>query len=296
MPSGCGARSTPRSARRTSPTCWWKPACRSERVTAWSDVWCARRSAPACRSIACPVRWRQESILHSRWRCRSWERGRTRSRAAQPPGGRRAARWRSSWRHCGLHSPRAEGLNPRSCLALAGKVAYVAVWLEAVSEAAAFHRGSPLRCLALNASFEPLTMVPVRRALRLVIDRKAEIVEAEGPVVKSERLAIPRPAVIRLVKFVHVPRRFRRQVRSEEHTSELQSQSNLVCRLLLEKKKETARVREDDTDFPYPTGLTALDDLRFTIGSSDSPDDPHLHDRFRLLWVCIYQAAIGVFH
>src|SRR5688572_1762060 len=29
------------------------------------------------------------------------------------------------------------------------------------------------------------------------------------------------------------------QVRSEEHTSELQSQSNLVCRLLLEKKKKT---------------------------------------------------------
>src|SRR2546427_1783122 len=29
--------------------------------------------------------------------------------------------------------------------------------------------------------------------------------------------------------------------RSEEHTSELQSQSNLVCRLLLEKKKNTKR-------------------------------------------------------
>src|SRR2546430_3450512 len=29
--------------------------------------------------------------------------------------------------------------------------------------------------------------------------------------------------------------------RSEEHTSELQSQSNLVCRLLLEKKKRIAR-------------------------------------------------------
>src|SRR5688572_33185105 len=28
-------------------------------------------------------------------------------------------------------------------------------------------------------------------------------------------------------------------LRSEEHTSELQSQSNLVCRLLLEKKKRT---------------------------------------------------------
>src|SRR2546430_8110490 len=32
-------------------------------------------------------------------------------------------------------------------------------------------------------------------------------------------------------------RRFPGRVRSEEHTSELQSQSNLVCRLLLEKKK-----------------------------------------------------------
>src|SRR2546427_6807962 len=30
----------------------------------------------------------------------------------------------------------------------------------------------------------------------------------------------------------------RRAPRSEEHTSELQSQSNLVCRLLLEKKKQ----------------------------------------------------------
>src|SRR2546427_10721618 len=33
------------------------------------------------------------------------------------------------------------------------------------------------------------------------------------------------------------PARLPRDDRSEEHTSELQSQSNLVCRLLLEKKK-----------------------------------------------------------
>src|SRR5688572_32164369 len=32
--------------------------------------------------------------------------------------------------------------------------------------------------------------------------------------------------------------------RSEEHTSELQSQSNLVCRLLLEKKKELTNRRD----------------------------------------------------
>src|SRR2546430_13538216 len=35
--------------------------------------------------------------------------------------------------------------------------------------------------------------------------------------------------------------------RSEEHTSELQSQSNLVCRLLLEKKKQKRQLR-----LPYP--------------------------------------------
>lgn len=68
-------------------------------------------------------------------------------------------------------------------------------------------------CLALNASYEPLTMVPLRRALRLVIDGKAEIVEADShAVVRSERQAFPRPAVIRLTRYVHVPRRFRRQV------------------------------------------------------------------------------------
>ncbi len=70
-----------------------------------------------------------------------------------------------------------------------------------------------MRCLALNASFEPLTLVPVRRALRLILDGKAEIVESDGPrMIRSARLEVPRPAVIRLVRFVHVPRRFRRQV------------------------------------------------------------------------------------
>src|SRR2546427_8528566 len=37
-------------------------------------------------------------------------------------------------------------------------------------------------------------------------------------------------------------------LRSEEHTSELQSQSNLVCRLLLEKKKEIAKSEHDLAD------------------------------------------------
>ena len=70
-----------------------------------------------------------------------------------------------------------------------------------------------MSCLALNASFEPLTIVPVRRAVRLVLDGKAEILEHEGGrSFRSERCSVPAPTVIRLVRYVHVPHRFRRQV------------------------------------------------------------------------------------
>src|SRR2546427_5171893 len=40
---------------------------------------------------------------------------------------------------------------------------------------------------------------------------------------------------------------YRENRRSEEHTSELQSQSNLVCRLLLEKKKTKSKSSPPDT-------------------------------------------------
>src|SRR5438270_5262351 len=48
-----------------------------------------------------------------------------------------------------------------------------------------------------------------------------------------------------------------RSPRSEEHTSELQSQSNLVCRLLLEKKK-TPRNPCNKPSAPYPDSRTTL--------------------------------------
>ena len=68
-------------------------------------------------------------------------------------------------------------------------------------------------CLALNASFEPLTIVSARRAVRLVLDGKAEILEEDqARRFRSERRTVPWPAVIRLVRYVHVPHRFRRQV------------------------------------------------------------------------------------
>src|SRR5256886_9465876 len=53
------------------------------------------------------------------------------------------------------------------------------------------------------------------------------------------------------------PRKARANRRSEEHTSELQSQSNLVCRLLLEKKKKninsTSTVTQDLQTTAYDT-------------------------------------------
>ena len=67
--------------------------------------------------------------------------------------------------------------------------------------------------LALNASYEPLTIVPARRAVRLVLDEKAEVLESDPDrVFRSASEHFPVPIVIRLVRFVHVPRRFRRQV------------------------------------------------------------------------------------
>src|SRR2546427_3705816 len=44
--------------------------------------------------------------------------------------------------------------------------------------------------------------------------------------------------------------------RSEEHTSELQSQSNLVCRLLLEKKKKKQNTTHRTTIHDHQRALT----------------------------------------
>src|SRR5258708_28913013 len=52
-----------------------------------------------------------------------------------------------------------------------------------------------------------------------------------------------------------------RRIRSEEHTSELQSPDHLVCRLLLEKKKKNCRDRSDSSP-PRSTLIVVLAHLR----------------------------------
>src|SRR6266511_1213266 len=59
----------------------------------------------------------------------------------------------------------------------------------------------------------------------------------------------------------HSPGRGRRWRRSEEHTSELQSRENLVCRLLLEKKK-----KKMELFWPHPFD-TAYSQINGTYGS-----------------------------
>ncbi len=59
--------------------------------------------------------------------------------------------------------------------------------------------------LVLNASYEPLSVVSARRATCLVLSDKADVIEDDGAMMRSERLAIPRPSVIRLRYMVRVP-------------------------------------------------------------------------------------------
>jgi 5-methylcytosine-specific restriction endonuclease McrA len=65
------------------------------------------------------------------------------------------------------------------------------------------------RSLVLNASYEPLAVVAARRAVVLVLKEKAEIIESNGMVFRSEHLRVPAPSVVRLNYFVKVPFRAR---------------------------------------------------------------------------------------
>ncbi len=59
--------------------------------------------------------------------------------------------------------------------------------------------------LVLNATYEPLGVVPARRAVVLVLADKAEVVHHNGEAFRSEHLQIAVPSVIRLRYFVRVP-------------------------------------------------------------------------------------------
>src|SRR5260370_34871145 len=100
-------------------------------------------------------------------------------------------------------------------------------------------------CFCLSALFEAgnaladdavvaVTTAPVQRALIAQPVRAYGIVAASAANLTSINL----PYVVRVTQLrVQTGQPVKRGDRSEEHTSELQSHLNLVCRLLLEKKK-----------------------------------------------------------
>lgn len=61
--------------------------------------------------------------------------------------------------------------------------------------------------LVLNATYEPLNIVSVQRAIVLLLKEKAELIEAAKTKLRAANYAINWPLVIRLVTFVPIPRR-----------------------------------------------------------------------------------------
>jgi 5-methylcytosine-specific restriction endonuclease McrA len=61
--------------------------------------------------------------------------------------------------------------------------------------------------LVLNASYEPLSLVSVRRAIVLLLREKAELVEVTQQMLRSTNRTMSVPLVIRLVHYVRLPHR-----------------------------------------------------------------------------------------
>jgi 5-methylcytosine-specific restriction endonuclease McrA len=62
------------------------------------------------------------------------------------------------------------------------------------------------RVLVLNATYEPINVCTVRRAVVLLLKEKAEVIEHGDWELRSATRTVTRPVVIRLVSYVRVPR------------------------------------------------------------------------------------------
>jgi 5-methylcytosine-specific restriction endonuclease McrA len=61
------------------------------------------------------------------------------------------------------------------------------------------------KALIINADYQPLAVVPLRRAVILVLNEKAEVIEAGDGFICSEHVTVPVPKVVKLIAFVKVP-------------------------------------------------------------------------------------------
>jgi 5-methylcytosine-specific restriction endonuclease McrA len=61
--------------------------------------------------------------------------------------------------------------------------------------------------LVLNASYEPLSLISIRRAVVLILREKAELIEGTTQKFRSAGLTMAVPLVIRLLQYVRLPHR-----------------------------------------------------------------------------------------
>src|SRR5207244_7317222 len=120
-------------------------------------------------------------------------------------------------------------------------------WWRAGSWLALFHQGAELGEL----------LVPEHVALPAV-DPRDHVLDERGELERVERLRdVVDAADVEAARAVSElrprgqedDRDPARRPRSEEHTSELQSPDHLVCRLLLEKKKNKCKNKQNQTNF-----------------------------------------------
>src|SRR2546421_6619813 len=116
----------------------------------------------------------------------------------------------------------------------------------------------------------------------IAVERRRHCLPLHQPLVHLQHDLAPVPA--RLGRHPGLQAQLEMYERSEEHTSELQSRSDLVCRLLLEKKKKQTRHAPPgqgaaaDTNSPYTSRLAHHPETHQAIPHSPPhqppPEDP----------------------
>src|SRR3989454_12653969 len=141
-----------------------------------------------------------------------------------------------------LRASRSQGTRPRPIHASAGATVAFSSPARGVRHEFPLPPDEPRHQVEVRTSLDPDVL---GHALRV---RRPERRREDDPIALMERDGVPRriepelfePDALPLVATHHADRRgdVHEAERSEEHTSELQSPCNLVCRLLLEKKKK----------------------------------------------------------
>ena len=83
-----------------------------------------------------------------------------------------------------------------------------------------------MNTLVLNASYEPLRVVDLERAIYYLMTGKAEVVETYDRVVRSVSMSIQHPKVIKLVKYVKLKKRLQQAKYSRKN---ILARDKMIC-------------------------------------------------------------------